>query len=82
MNMQQLFPHLGKVISGIGSRQFARLLHEMITASLPVDATHVIQGLSRSTNEVTGAQAIGAFGGNLHQVLTPGSIADVWSLFC
>lgn len=72
MNMQQLFPHLGKVISGIGSRQFARLLHEMITASLPVDATHVIQGLGRSTSEVAGAHAVGAFGGNLHQVLNPG----------
>ncbi|MCJ2374421.1 helix-turn-helix transcriptional regulator [Pseudomonas sp. RGM 3321] len=72
MNMQQLFPHLGKVISGIGSRQFARLLHEMITASLPVDATHVIQGLTRSTSEAAGAPPIGAFGGNLHQVLNPG----------
>ncbi|MBP1143299.1 DNA-binding CsgD family transcriptional regulator [Pseudomonas sp. PvP027] len=72
MNMQQLFPHLGKVISGIGSRQFARLLHEMITASLPVDATHVIQGLGRSTSEVAGPHAVGAFGGNLHQVLNPG----------
>ncbi|WP_024643762.1 helix-turn-helix domain-containing protein [Pseudomonas syringae] len=69
MNMQQLFPHLGKVISGIGSRHFARLLHEMITASLPVDATHVIQGLARSTGEITDAPPVGAFGGNLHQVL-------------
>ncbi|RXT68733.1 helix-turn-helix transcriptional regulator [Pseudomonas syringae] len=72
MNMQQLFPHLGKLISGIGSRQFARLLHEMISASLPVDATHVVQELSRSTNEVTGTHAICAFGGSLHQVLSPG----------
>ncbi|TFZ33689.1 LuxR family transcriptional regulator, partial [Pseudomonas syringae] len=72
MNMQQLFQHLGTVIAGIGSRPFARLPHDMITASLPVDATHVIQGFSRSTNEVTGTHAVGAFVGHLHQVLNPG----------
>ncbi|MEE4149449.1 helix-turn-helix transcriptional regulator [Pseudomonas viridiflava] len=72
MNMQQLFPHLGKVISGIGSRQFARLLHEMITASLPVDATHVIQGFSRYANEATGTQPVFAMGGNVQQVLNQG----------
>ncbi|OSN24790.1 hypothetical protein BV339_00329 [Pseudomonas syringae pv. actinidiae] len=73
MNMQQLFQHLGKLISGIGSRHFARMLHEMITASLPVDATHVIQGVGRSTNEVTGTPSLGAFGGSLQQVLNPGN---------
>ncbi|WP_432719493.1 helix-turn-helix transcriptional regulator [Pseudomonas syringae] len=72
MNMQQLFPHLGKLISGIGSRQFPRLLHEMITASLPVEAIHVIQGISRSTNEVTSTPTIGAVSGGLQQVLNPG----------
>ncbi|KAA8689635.1 helix-turn-helix transcriptional regulator [Pseudomonas caricapapayae] len=72
MKMQQLFQHLGKLISGIGSRQFARLLHEIITASLPVDATHVIQGVSRSRNEVTGTPTLGAFGESLQKVLNPG----------
>ncbi|KPX67889.1 helix-turn-helix transcriptional regulator [Pseudomonas syringae group genomosp. 3] len=70
MNIQQLFSLVGKVISGIGSRQFDRFLHEMINAWLQVDATHFIHGLSRSKDEVTRANAIGAFGGNLHQALT------------
>ncbi|MCI3945718.1 LuxR family transcriptional regulator [Pseudomonas syringae] len=72
MNVQQLFPHLGKVISGIGSRQFARLLHEMITASLPVDATHVIQGLTRSAGEPTGLSSNGSLAKNLHPSVTSG----------
>lgn len=54
MNIQQLFPHLGKVIAGAGSRHFTRLLHDLINASLPVDATHVTQYRASSGIPVAG----------------------------
>ncbi|MCF5710560.1 LuxR family transcriptional regulator [Pseudomonas syringae] len=55
MNVQQLFPHLGKVITGTGSRQFARLLHDLISTSLHVDATHVTQHRTRLVDVASGA---------------------------
>ena len=54
MNIQQLFPYLGKVIAGTGSRQFTRLLHDLINASLPVDATRVTQYRASSGIPVAG----------------------------
>ncbi|GFM84906.1 LuxR family transcriptional regulator [Pseudomonas cichorii] len=57
MNVQQLFPHLGKVITGTGSRHFARLLHDLISASLHVDATHVSQHRTRLVEVAAGASA-------------------------
>ncbi|MBX8513482.1 helix-turn-helix transcriptional regulator [Pseudomonas cichorii] len=55
MNVQQLFPHLGKVITSTGSRHFARLLHDLISASLHVDATHVTQHRTRLVEVATTA---------------------------
>ncbi|MGY2288775.1 helix-turn-helix transcriptional regulator [Pseudomonas sp. SDO528_S397] len=41
MNSQSLFPSIGKVIASTGSRNFPRLLHDLIVTKLPVDATHI-----------------------------------------
>ena len=38
-----LFPHIGKVIASTGSRHFPRMLHDLISAQLAVDATHIRQ---------------------------------------
>lgn len=54
MNIQQLFPHLGKVIAGTGSRHFTRLLHDLINTLLPVDVTHVSQYRTSSGIPVAG----------------------------
>jgi len=41
MNSQILFPHIGKVIASTGSRNFPRMLHDLILTQLAVDATHI-----------------------------------------
>lgn len=41
MNLQRFFPHVGKVIASTGSRNFPRMLHDLILSELPVDATHI-----------------------------------------
>lgn len=41
MNSQILFPHIGKVIASTGSRNFPRMLHDLILTKLAVDATHI-----------------------------------------
>jgi DNA-binding CsgD family transcriptional regulator len=43
MNLQRLFPSVGKVIANTGNRNFPRVLHDLIAAQLPVDATHVTE---------------------------------------
>ncbi len=43
MNSQTLFPLIGKVIASTGSRNFPRLLHDLVLTKLPVDATHIAQ---------------------------------------
>ncbi|KPA87587.1 response regulator containing a CheY-like receiver domain and an HTH DNA-binding domain [Pseudomonas asplenii] len=43
MNLQWLFPSVGKVIASTGNRHFPRMLHDLITAQLPVDATHITE---------------------------------------
>jgi LuxR family transcriptional regulator, activator of tox operons len=43
MNLQRLFPHVGKVIASTGSRHFPRLLHDLILTEIPVDATHITE---------------------------------------
>lgn len=43
MNLQRLFPHVGKVIASTGSRNFPRLLHDLILTEIPVDATHITE---------------------------------------
>ena len=43
MNLQRLFPHVGKVIASTGSRNFPRMLHDLILTELPVDATHITE---------------------------------------
>lgn len=41
MNTHLLFPQIGKVIASTGSRQFPRMLHDLIQTQLMVDATHI-----------------------------------------
>nr|UXB94737.1 helix-turn-helix transcriptional regulator [Pseudomonas cichorii] len=67
MNVQQLFPHLGKVITGTGSRHFARLLHDLISASLHVDATHVTQHRTKLVEVATTAAVPAPITRNLSQ---------------
>lgn len=43
MNLQKLFPHVGKVIASTGSRNFPRMLHDLILTKIPVDATHITE---------------------------------------
>ncbi|MCE0460738.1 helix-turn-helix transcriptional regulator [Pseudomonas uvaldensis] len=43
MNLQRLFPHVGKVIASTGSRHFPRMLHDLILTEIPVDATHITE---------------------------------------
>lgn len=43
MNSQTLCPLIGKVIASTGSRNFPRLLHDLVLTKLPVDATHIAQ---------------------------------------
>ncbi|ANC03396.1 helix-turn-helix transcriptional regulator [Pseudomonas putida] len=43
MNSHLLFPQIGKVIASTGSRQFPRLLHDLIQTHLSIDATHIRQ---------------------------------------
>ena len=64
MNSQTLFPLIGKVIASTGSRNFPRLLHDLVLAKLPVDATHITQiraksaGLPRAECSPLGAQIL------------------------
>ncbi|MCX2689101.1 LuxR C-terminal-related transcriptional regulator [Pseudomonas sp. DCB_AW] len=41
MNSHLLYPQIGKVIASTGSRQFPRMLHDLIQAHLTIDATHI-----------------------------------------
>ncbi|CAD5201928.1 helix-turn-helix transcriptional regulator [Pseudomonas sp. FEN] len=50
MNLQRLFPSIGKVIANTGNRNFPRALHELIVAQLPVDATHITELQLDATN--------------------------------
>ncbi|WP_426808271.1 LuxR C-terminal-related transcriptional regulator [Pseudomonas sp. WOUb67] len=43
MNSNLLYPQIGKVIASTGSRQFPRMLHDLIQAHLSIDATHIRQ---------------------------------------
>ena len=43
MNSNQLYPQIGKVIASTGSRQFPRMLHDLIKAHLSIDATQIRQ---------------------------------------
>ncbi|WP_017901794.1 helix-turn-helix transcriptional regulator [Pseudomonas asplenii] len=43
MNLQWLFPSLGKVIASTDNRNFPRMLHDLIAAQLPADATHITE---------------------------------------
>ena len=43
MNSHLLYPQLGKVIASTGSRQFPRMLHDLIQAHLSIDATQIRQ---------------------------------------
>ncbi|NWB96223.1 helix-turn-helix transcriptional regulator [Pseudomonas gingeri] len=50
MNLQRLFPSVGKVIANTGNRNFPRVLHDLIVAQLPVDATHITELRLDATN--------------------------------
>lgn len=50
MNLQRLFPSVGKVIANTGNRNFPRVLHDLIAAQLPVDATHITELRIDATN--------------------------------
>ncbi|MDR0212198.1 MAG: helix-turn-helix transcriptional regulator [Pseudomonas putida] len=41
MNSNLLYPQIGKVIASTGSRQFPRMLHDLIQAHLTIDATQL-----------------------------------------
>jgi len=43
MNSHLLYPQIGKVIASTGSRQFPRMLHDLIHAHLRIDATQIRQ---------------------------------------
>ncbi|MCX2891564.1 LuxR family transcriptional regulator [Pseudomonas sp. LB-090624] len=43
MNSNLLYPQIGKVIASTGSRQFPRMLHDLIQAHLSIDATQIRQ---------------------------------------
>ncbi|MFK0310313.1 LuxR C-terminal-related transcriptional regulator [Pseudomonas sp. NPDC090233] len=43
MNSHLLYPQIGKVIASTGSRQFPRMLHDLIQAHLDIDATQIRQ---------------------------------------
>ncbi|CAM3877000.1 LuxR family transcriptional regulator [Pseudomonas reidholzensis] len=43
MNSHLLYPQIGKVIASTGSRQFPRMLHDLIHAHLTIDATQIRQ---------------------------------------
>jgi DNA-binding CsgD family transcriptional regulator len=65
MNLQRLFPHVGKVIASTGSRNFPRMLHDLILTELPVDATHITEQWidTRSAPELS-TSSIGCVGMN------------------
>lgn len=41
MNSHLLYPQIGKVIASTGSRQFPRMLHDLIQGHLTIDATQI-----------------------------------------
>ncbi|MES2818289.1 MAG: LuxR C-terminal-related transcriptional regulator [Pseudomonadota bacterium] len=43
MNLYRLFPQIGKVIASTGSRTFPRMLHDLISLELAVDATQITE---------------------------------------
>ncbi len=43
MNSHLLYPQIGKVIASTGSRQFPRMLHDLIQAHLSIDAMQIRQ---------------------------------------
>ncbi|MGJ7552080.1 helix-turn-helix transcriptional regulator [Pseudomonas alloputida] len=43
MNSHLLYPQIGKVIASTGSRQFPRMLHDLIQAHLTIDAMQIRQ---------------------------------------
>lgn len=52
MSINSIYPQIGKIIANTGSRQFPRLLHDLIQAHLCIDATQIRQ-LPRSPSETT-----------------------------
>ncbi|SDT09011.1 regulatory protein, luxR family [Pseudomonas asplenii] len=81
MNVQQLFPHIGKVIASTGSSSFPRLLHDLILTRLPVDATHITQVCAEQGESMTSnATSIGNVGMNNDciQSLTKTSTQSIW----
>jgi len=50
MNSHLLYPQIGKVIASTGSRQFPRMLHDLIQAHLSIDATQIRQLPPASTD--------------------------------
>lgn len=52
MSINSIYPQIGKIIASTGSRQFPRLLHDLIQAHLCIDATQIRQ-LPRSPSETT-----------------------------
>ncbi|MFJ4348942.1 LuxR C-terminal-related transcriptional regulator [Pseudomonas sp. NPDC089401] len=49
MNAHLLYPQIGKVIASTGSRQFPRMLHDLIHAHLTIDATQIRQVCSNAS---------------------------------
>ncbi|NUT84390.1 helix-turn-helix transcriptional regulator [Pseudomonas brassicacearum] len=63
MNLQRLFPHVGKVIASTGSRHFPRMLHDLILTEIPVDATHITeQRIGTSNMSEPSTSSIGCVG--------------------
>ncbi|AHL34325.1 LuxR family transcriptional regulator [Pseudomonas brassicacearum] len=63
MNLQRLFPHVGKVIASTGSRNFPRMLHDLILTEIPVDATHITeQRIGTSNISEPSTSSIGCVG--------------------
>lgn len=63
MNLQRLFPHVGKVIASTGSRHFPRMLHDLILTEIPVDATHITeQRIGTSDISEQSTSSIGSVG--------------------
>ncbi|MFC6338642.1 LuxR family transcriptional regulator [Pseudomonas sp. CCM 7891] len=55
MNLQKLFPHVGKAIASTGNRNFPRMLHDLILTELPIEVTHITEQWidARNTQELS-----------------------------
>ncbi|NIF28150.1 helix-turn-helix transcriptional regulator [Pantoea sp. Tr-811] len=52
MNAHLLYPQIGKVIASTGSREFPRMLHNLIQAHLTIDATQIRQSCSNDASVI------------------------------